>query len=235
MKRLLTNILSSKAFTVSISILILLSVLAFMVGTIEGLPLYGILILNVLEKVFLIVFTAEYFIRIYTAESKLKYVFSFYGIIDLLSIIPFYFGLTGNLQQLRLFRFFQIFRILKLTRFNQAIDTLAESLKSVKGELLIFFFIVGIILLISGTGIYLFENPAQPEVFKNAFDGVWWAITTLTTVGYGDMYPITIGGKVFTFIVLMSGLGVVAIPTAMIAASVSLLIKRSKDVKGNEE
>jgi voltage-gated potassium channel len=108
-----------------------------------------------------------------------------------------------------------------MLRFNQAILHFSKAMKSIKEELILFFMISTFLLFLSSVGIYYFENPAQPEVFKSVFHSLWWAIATLTTVGYGDIYPITAGGKIFTSIMLLIGLGIVAVPTGLIASALT--------------
>jgi voltage-gated potassium channel len=115
--------------------------------------------------------------------------------------------------------------LFKLVRYNRAIKHFARAISIAKEEILLFFFVTLILIYLSGVGIYYFENEAQPEHFSSIFDSLWWAIITLTTVGYGDVYPITIGGRVFTFFILMIGLGVVAIPTGILSSALTRSIE----------
>ena len=126
-----------------------------------------------------------------------------------------------DLRFLRAFRVFRIFRALKLIRYNKALNRFNVAFKIVKEELVLFFIVILIMLFIVSAGIYSFENEAQPEIFKSVFHSGWWSIVTLTTVGYGDVYPITLGGKVFTFFVLMIGIGVVAVPAGLVGTALS--------------
>jgi voltage-gated potassium channel len=103
-----------------------------------------------------------------------------------------------------------------------------RAIKSAKEEIFLFIFITLILIYFSAVGIYYFENKAQPEHFSSIFDSLWWAIITLTTVGYGDVYPITVGGKVFTFFILMIGLGIVAIPTGIISSALTKSIDKKE-------
>jgi len=112
-------------------------------------------------------------------------------------------------------------RILKLFKYSKAIKQFHRALVIAKEELILFGFVAAIMLYLSAVGIYYFENAAQPEQFKSVFHSLWWAVTTLTTVGYGDMFPVTTGGKLFTFFVLMIGLGIVAVPTGLVASALS--------------
>ncbi len=215
----------SKVFNGFIEILIIISIISFSIQTLPDLPGKTREFLNVLESVIVIIFTLEYILRIIVADHKLKYIFSFYGLIDLLAILPFYITAGIDLRALRMFRLFRILRAFKLFRYSKAITRFQKALKLIKEELIVFFLATCFMLFLSAVGIYYFENPVQPLAFKSVFHSFWWALVTLTTVGYGDMIPITVGGKVFTFIILMIGLAIVAVPTGLITSAIS----RTKD------
>jgi len=219
----------SRYFAFFIQALILVSIITFSIETIPNLKPETKTILQVIEWFSVIIFSLEYVLRIYVADSKPKFVFSFFGIIDLLAILPFYLSFGVDLRSLRALRFLRLFRILKLVRYNRAMNHFTSAIKSAKEEIFLFIFITLILIYFSAVGIYYFENEAQPEHFSSIFDSLWWAIITLTTVGYGDVYPITVGGKVFTFIILMIGLGIVAIPTGIISSALT----KSVDKKHN--
>lgn len=210
-----------KIFNIIILTLIIISLITFSVSTLPDLSDSQKYILDIIETITVIIFSIEYVLRIIYAEKKLKYIFSFYGLIDLLSILPFYLTTYFDFRSLRVFRLIRLFRIFKLTRYTEIIKKYKLALKEIKNDLILFFSITLMTIYISGVGIYYFENDAQPEAFDSIFSSLWWAIITLTTVGYGDVYPITVGGKVFTFIILMIGLGIVAIPTGLIASSLT--------------
>jgi len=219
---------SSRYFAFFIQALILVSIVTFSVETIPNLKPQTKTILYVIEVFSVSVFTIEYLLRIYVADSKPKFIFSFFGIIDLLAILPFYLSFGIDLRSLRALRFLRLFRILKLVRYNKAMNHFTRAIKSAKEEILLFVFITLILIYFSAVGIYYFENEAQPEHFTSIFDSLWWAIITLTTVGYGDVYPITVGGKVFTFFILMIGLGIVAIPTGIISSALTKSIDKKE-------
>jgi len=120
---------------------------------------------------------------------------------------------------LRIFRVFRVFRLFKLVRYNQAIERFRIASNIVKEEIILFFVLTLIFVFLSSTGIYYFEHDAQPNVFPSIFHSFWWSIVTLTTVGYGDSYPITLGGKIFTGFVLIIGVGVVTIPAGLVATA----------------
>lgn len=132
-----------------------------------------------------------------------------------MAIHHFYLGTAIDLRTLRLMR---IARPLKLARYNLAIQRFGKALYIVKEELIIFTLSSFVIVFLAVVGIYHFEHMAQPEVYRSIFDCLWWAITSLTTVGYGGIYPISTGGRVFTFIVLMVGLSLIAVPTGIVVS-----------------
>jgi voltage-gated potassium channel len=143
------------------------------------------------------------------------------GIIDLISILPFYFNLGGGSRAFRIIRLFRIFRILKLARYNKAINRFRIAFTTVKEELVLFFLASFFLIYLVSVGIYYFENEAQPEAFQSIIHSFWWSVVTLTTVGYGDVYPVTIGGQIFTFFVLMIGVGIITIPAGLIATAMT--------------
>ena len=177
--------------------------------------------LHIFETISIIIFSVEYILRVYVSKHPFKYIFSFYGIIDLLSILPFYLSKFLDLRFLRAFRIFRVFRALKLIRYNKAINRFRLGFLIVREEIILFFLVTLVLIFITSAGIYFFENEAQPEVFKSVFHSAWWSIVTLTTVGYGDVYPITLGGKIFTFFVLMIGVGLVTVPAGLVATALS--------------
>lgn len=223
--------ISGKIFALVIQILIIISLIAFSISTLPNLSLGVKKLLYLIEIITIIIFTLEYILRVVTAKKTLKYIFSFYGLIDLIAILPFYMATSLDLRAIRIFRLLRLIRILKLFKYNQAINRFRQAMILAKEELIIFCFISVIILYLSAVGIYYFEHAAQPEQFKSVFHSLWWAITTLTTVGYGDMFPITTGGKTFTFFILMIGLGIIAVPTGLIASALSQTRKDSDNNK----
>lgn len=210
-----------KLFDYFIQVLIVLSLISLSIETLPDLSDKTRDILNKFDIVCISIFSVEYILRVFVADKPFKYIFSFYGIIDLLAIVPFFLPRHLDLRFLRIFRLFRIFRALKLLRYNKAIGRFNIALKLVKEELVLFFIISLMFVFIVSFGIYYFENEAQPEAYKSVFHSMWWSIVTLTTVGYGDIYPITIGGKIFTFFVLIIGIGVVTIPAGLVATSLT--------------
>ena len=210
-----------RIFDIFIQVLILLSLIAFTIETLPNNSNYVIDVLNTFELICVIIFTIEYVLRIFVSEKPLGYIFSFYGVIDLLAIFPFYLRGAYDLRALRAFRIFRIFRALKLIRYNKALNRFHIAAKIVKEEMILFFIVTAIFIFLASAGIYFFENKAQPELFSSVIHSGWWAIATLTTVGYGDVYPITMGGKIFTFFILLIGVGVVTVPAGLVASALS--------------
>jgi len=210
-----------RAFDVAIQILIVVSAATFAIETLPGLSEDTLRLLQFSEAVIVILFTAEYLLRLYSSSRRLAFVFSFYGIIDLLAILPFYLALGFDLRSLRILRLARLAVMLKLVRYSQAARRYQMAFKLVREEVVIFGLFSLALIYLSAVGIYFCEHKAQPEVFASVFDGLWWAIVTLTTLGYGDVVPITPGGKVFTFFVLIIGLAMIAIPSGLVASALS--------------
>jgi voltage-gated potassium channel len=171
-----------------------------------------------IARIIVAFFTVEYVLR--TIAKRLAYVSSFYGIIDALAILPFYVSLgVVDLRSVRILRLLRLLRMAKLHRYGSAWRRLRLAFVSIKHELAIYCGLTLALLYLSSLGIYYFERDAQPEAFQSVFHSMWWAISTLTTVGYGDIYPVTLAGRVFTFIILILGLGVVSVPSGLLASA----------------
>jgi voltage-gated potassium channel len=212
---------SGKVFAFTIQFLIIVSLVTFSIDTLPNLEQRTKDILRLAEVITVGIFTAEYLLRIAVSKAPMKYVLSFYGLVDLAAILPFYVAAGLDLRSVRVLRLPRLVRILKLLKYNRAIKRFHRALIIAREELILFGFVAIILLYLSAVGIYYFERAAQPEEFSSVLHSLWWAVTTLTTVGYGDMYPVTAGGKLFTFIVLMIGLGIVAIPTGLFASALT--------------
>jgi len=222
------NILDKPAAAWSITLLIVYSVVCFSIETLPDLPASVIEFLRYSEMGVVTIFTAEYLYRFYAAEKRLGFIFSFYGIIDLLAILPFYLATTIDLRSLRLMRMLRLLRLLKLVRYNRALMRFSKAIYIAREELVIFSAATLVMLFLAAVGIYHFEHQAQPEVFRSIFDCLWWAVGSFTTVGYGDIYPITAGGRLFTFVVLMLGLGLVAVPAGIMASALSAIRRQQE-------
>jgi voltage-gated potassium channel len=206
--------------------LIVFSIVTFSLETLPDLDAETRRLLGYCEYFVVSIFTAEYLYRLATSPNKLKFVTSFYGLVDLLAILPFFLSLAVDLRSLRAIRLLRLLRLLKLARYSSAFDRLARAFHQAKHELVISVAILGIAIYLSAFAIYYFEHAAQPDKFRSIFDAMWWSVVTITTVGYGDIFPITIAGRVFTFVVLLASLGLVAVPTGIFATA--LLSVRGK-------
>ena len=216
-------LVSSRPFEVVVLVLIVCSLVAFSLETLPDLPPAVQAALSAFEVAITIVFTIEYALRVIAATRKRDYVLSIYGICDLLAILPFYVAaaIGLDLRYLRAVRMLRIVTLLKLVRLNKAFSDFARTIRLAKEQLIIVSVAFAILLFISASGIYYFENEAQPQHFQSIFHSLWWAIVTLTTLGYGDVYPITAGGRIFTGFMVLIGLGIVAVPAGIFASALS--------------
>ena len=188
------------------------------------------------ELISILIFSFEYLYRIVVSYKEKQwsgvknYVFSFFGLIDLVSILPFYLKqfvlLDGRF--FRILRLFRLTRVFKLGRYSKSLKLFIKALSAVKSELKFTLFLSVLTILFSASAIYFLENKAQPEVFSSITASIWWATVSLATVGYGDIVPVTIWGKVFASIISLVGIGIVAIPTGIISASFVEEIHNSK-------
>lgn len=211
--------------------LILISAIGMGVETLPGLSPWAHDLLRWMEIVFVGIFIGEYLLRLWVTDRPLAYARSFYGIIDLASFLPTLLGLlfAGTVfdgRALRTLRLFRLLRLLKAARYLNAAERLGEAWLMVKEEVVVFGMASLAVLYICALIIYQFENEAQPEAFSSVFASMWWAAITLTTVGYGDVYPVTAMGRIFTVTMLFVALGIIAIPTGLVASAMSELRKR---------
>lgn len=215
----------SRAFDFFISAVIILNILAMLLETFSELSmLHGLF--KVIEYVTIIIFCIEYVLRIWTADllyprksrarSVLRFLVSFDGIIDLLTILPFFF-----LDGMVIFRMLRVVRIFHLFRINSQYDSfnlIKEVLIEKRKQLFSSLFLIIILVLASSLAMYGAEHDAQPEAFENAFSGIWWSVSTLLTVGYGDIYPVTVAGRIIAIFIAFLGVCAVAVPTGIISA-----------------
>lgn len=217
---------------------IVVSLLTFPIDTFQGLPSSARDALYIAEIVIVAVFSVEYLLRLFLAERKRDYALSFLGIVDLLAILPFYLAvfLAGDVDGriLRTIRLIRLIRIFKLVRYINALERLRKAVLIAREEIIAFLGLAFFLIYVSAAGIWYFESEVQPENIGSVFDGFWWAIITLTTVGYGDVYPITTGGRIFTIMMLIVGLGVISIPTGIFASALTRARNESGDDAGNE-
>ena len=187
-------------------------------------------IFTAIEAVTIAFFAIDYVLRVWTANLKypnksvrrsiLKYVLSFAGIIDLLSFLPYYLPVffPAGAVAFRMFRVVRLFKLFRINAYHDSLSVIAEVLSSKRQQLLSSVFIIIILTLASSLCMYSVEYEAQPDVFTDAFSGIWWAVMTILTVGYGEIYPITTLGKILALLITFLGVGMVAIPTAIISA-----------------
>ena len=220
----------NQAYDVISTAALLLNLAASVLLTFENISAGHEGILLGLESATVLFFGIDYVLRLITANnlypesdektSLLKYIFSFAGIIDLLSFLPYYLPVffPAGLAVFRMFRVVRIFRLFRINAYYDSLNVITEVIISKKQQLLSSVFIILTLMLASSLCMYSLEHEAQPEVFSNAFSGIWWSASTLLTVGYGDIYPVTTLGRVFSIIITFLGVGMVAIPTGIISA-----------------
>ena len=226
-----------KRFDIFIYVLIIANILAMVLESHVSIKLEYENIFYYFELISISIFSFEYLFRIYINYKESKwhgvngFVFCFFGVIDLVAILPFYIKefvlLDGRF--FRILRLFRLSRIFKLGRSSKSLKLFIKALGSVKNELYFTLFLSLLTILFSASAIYFLENDAQPEVFSSITASIWWATVSLATVGYGDIVPITVWGKVFASIISLIGIGVVAIPTGIISASFVTEIFNSKE------
>jgi len=223
-----------RAVALGLQFLIIVSVISVAVETLPNLSQNQQDFLFYEERIIISAFIVEYVLRIYSAEKRLSYIISFWGLIDLVAILPALLSVGVDGRSLRVVRLLRVFRLLKIARYTTALDRLVRAFKSVRDEFIIFTAMSMVLLYICAVGIYYFEHETQPEAFPSIVHSLWWAIATLTTVGYGDVYPVTAGGRAFTFIILVVGLALVAIPSGLLASALMTdKAEDSNDTKGD--
>ncbi len=229
--------IASRAFDFTLVLIILLNIITMFLETFDQLGAY-LAIFRAVEYVTTLFFCVEYVLRVWTADllypdagatrARLRFLVSFDGVIDLLTIIPVFF-LTGFI----VFRMLRVVRIFHLFRLNAQYDSfnvITTVLYEKRNQIVSSVFIIVILMLASSLCMYSAEHDAQPEVFANAFSGIWWAVSTILTVGYGDIYPVTILGKCMAVVIAFLGVGVVAIPTGIISAGFVEQYTRTQDI-----
>lgn len=220
---------AGRKFDLAIQALILVSLVTFSIETIPELSSETRYWLHVVEVFTVAVFTIEYALRFYVADNRLRFTFSFYGLIDLLAILPFYISTGVDLRAIRVIRLFRIFRILKFLRYTRAINRLSRAAYEIREEMILYLLATSIFLFLASVGIYYFERDTQPEQFGSVFHCLWWSVITLTTVGYGDAYPLTLGGRIFTGVILLLGIGIIAVPTGLFASALTKTRRDAED------
>jgi len=214
---------AGKAFDVALLVLISLSVLVVMLESVEPLAAEHRPVFRTLEWIFTLVFTVEYVVRILVVRRKSRYIFSFFGIVDLLSILPTYIAvfLSGShyLMVIRVLRLLRMFRVLKMARHIGEASVLLNALKASRPKIAVFLFGVMSLVCIEGTLMYLLEGRINPG-FSSIPQSIYWGVVTITTVGYGDATPVTVLGKVVASITMLTGFAIIAVPTGIVTAEI---------------
>ncbi len=219
----------ARVFDVVLLWLIAGSVVVVMVESVPGIREQHGDLLHKLEWLFTILFTIEYAVRIWTVRVKRRYIFSFFGIVDLLSILPTYIDLffagSGHFIIVRILRLLRMFRILKMAEHIGEANVLMNALKASRSKIAVFVFSVMAIVCILGTLMYLIEDAAGNEGFSNIPQAVYWGIVTITTVGYGDVAPMTLVGKMLASVMMLTGFAIIAVPTGIVTAELNREIR----------
>ena len=228
---------SGKIFDICLLIIIVISVIGVMLDSDKNIhQKYGNILLTA-EWIFTIFFTIEYVLRIYCSRSKKKYIFSTMGIIDLLSIIPTYLTIfyapIGSLIDIRIMRLIRIFRIFQLSKYLRSGHTMQLALRSSRPKIIVFILYISLIVIILGTLMYIIEG--QQNGFDNIPKSIYWAVVTLTTVGYGDVVPITILGKTVAVFIMMLGYAIIAVPTGIVSSELTKNRKNKEQLKNQDE
>lgn len=233
--------LPSRIFDVFIMTLILLNVIAVILGTVERISSQYALFLRIFEVFSVAIFTVEYFLRLWSCTTdnrfenpiigRIRFAVTPLALVDLMAILPFYLPMVipFDLRFIRAVRLFRLFRLFKIGRYSQSLRTLGKVLKSKKEDLLITAFIVFILLVVASSLMYFVENKAQPEAFSNIPTAMWWGVITLTTVGYGDIFPVTMAGKILGSIISILGIGIFALPTGILASGFAEEIQKRRN------
>lgn len=234
----------AKAIDVFITLIIVVNIAVLVIDTVPDIPFYYKQQFFLLEVFTVIFFTVEYLLRIWIApvteeysrfrRPRLSFMLSFYGIVDLLAILPFYLNYLFGLNYYYLM-VFRLFRIFKLFRYFTALQLLGRVFKAKFQELMFALFFIVIMLIFVSFLMFYVENKAQPEVFRSIPETMWWGIITLTTVGYGDMHPITPIGKFLGGVIALMGIGLFALPAGILAGGFSSELQKiaEEDKQGN--
>lgn len=243
-----TGDVASRLFDIVIAAAILLNLFIIFFETFDVSARY-LPVLDVIELVTVVIFTAEYILRLIVADQAypekktyfaavMAFVFSLYGIIDLLSFLPYWLmmffpaaAVPSGIVAFRMLRVVRILRLFRINRYYDAFNVITDVIKQKKNQILSAVFIILMLVLASSIIMYNLEHNAQPEQFRNAFSGIWWAVSTLLTVGYGDIYPVTAAGRFVGIVLAFLGVGIVAIPTGIISAGFVEQYTRIRDLE----
>jgi voltage-gated potassium channel len=218
-------------FDVVLLILIACSVLVVMLESVEEIRAGNLRLFQVLEWGFTLLFTAEYLLRLAVVRRPMRYALSFLGVIDLISILPGYLELllpgSHFLMAVRVLRLMRMFRILKMAEYLGEASLLLNAIRASRRKILIFLTAVLTLVLVEGTIVYVLESDANPG-FANIPQAIYWAIVTITTVGYGDVAPVTVAGKFMASVIMLTGFAIIAVPTGVVTAEIGREMSRSR-------
>jgi len=228
-----------RVFNIGMLIVIFLNILAVIVETEEGIYSQNKTLFDNFDLFSVIIFTIEYILRLWTCtehkkynspiSGRIKYAFTLSMMIDLFSFLPFYIPVGGlDLRIIRAVRLFRLFRLFKIGRYSQSLNKLVNVIKAKKEELVITLFSAGVLLIIASSVMYFIEREAQPDAFGSIPDAMWWGAVTLTTVGYGDVYPVTLLGKFIGAFIAALGIGLFALPAGIIASGFATELQKEK-------
>lgn len=235
----------SKLFDIFIMALITLNVIAVILATVEKFDSQYQYYFRIFEIFSVTIFTIEYLLRLWTCTinknfrnsitGRIRYMLTPLAIIDLLAILPFYLPMIIplDLRFIRAVRLFRLFRLFKMGRYSKAVFILKKVLKEKKEELVLIIFVIFLLLIIFSSLMYFIEKEAQPEAFSNIPEAMWWGIITLTTVGYGDVYPITPLGKILGALIAFLGIGMFALPAGILGSGLVEVV-RKKEINNNK-
>jgi voltage-gated potassium channel len=233
----------SRAFDLFIIALIALNILGVVLETVEQVYVLFPAFFRVFEAFSVIVFTVEYFLRVWSSvenpkhptliRGRLRFIITPLALIDLCAILPFYVaGLGLDLRFIRAFRLVRLFRVAKLARYSTSLQALGRVIRAKEYELKVTFFVMFLLLVVASCLMYYAEHTAQPEVFTSIPAAMWWGVTTLTTVGYGDAYPVTLMGKVIASVMALLGIGMFALPAGILGGGFMEEMQRGRAVAG---
>ena len=232
---------ASRVTDLFLFVLIALNVGAVIVGTVDELAMRHAVFFYYFEVFSVAVFTVEYVLRLWTCvvdrryarpfAGRLRFAGSWHAIVDVLAILPFYLPiiLPIDLRVIRALRFFRLLRFLKLGRYSESMRIFGKVLRSERSELMVALFVAGVLLVLGSSFLYLVEHEAQPDVFSSIPAAMWWGVATLTTVGYGDVYPITPLGRFLGAIVAVMGIGMFALPAGILASGFAREMGKRRD------
>ena len=228
MRASLNKVMSSRSLEMVVCLLIVGSLIAYTVSTLPDLSETGRMLAVRIELAISAIFTLEYALRVFSTPKPLRYTTSFIGIVDVLATLPLVALLGPELAVARSLRLFRLFRLVRIARYVVAADRLKKIARDTRDDLILFGSLSAALIFIAGVVMHLLEKEAQPQAFGSVVHGIWWAIVSLTTVGYGDVYPVTAAGKVVAGLIVLAGVGIVAVPAGLVAGAVVKAREESK-------